>query len=373
MENETSELFRLASKYFFKKFKESGGSQGQLAKEFGVTQAYLSSVMNGSRSASFDLYNRVANRLYGPLDKYLAVGRNIKEGRDPLAGDKEKSENDGVESLIARLTYYVMDHRRIEKEIHELKQFYESIVENLQSAVLVMDREHKIIYANRYLAKLAGIRPEQVIGVNTFAVEAAIPKLQIREFVEKYKEAAERLSPHFFENLHLETPLSGFNYNSGWLIPLLSEDKSFKGMICTFRDTSYAHALFSLLAQTVEHMPDGVVILQQKAVGEVPSATFANKKFRKILGLEDADPFAFPFMDLVKEAKKYVTNFKEWEKFVKYNIKTNVINAKFIIELKSGNTYQVTGNPLTDQYGLHIGRIATLMEIKSKRAENGRS
>lgn len=366
MENETSELFRLASKYFFKKFKESGGSQGQLAKEFGVTQAYLSSVMNGSRSASFDLYNRVANRLYGPLDKYLAVGRNIKEGRDPLADDKEKSETDGVESLIARLTYYVMDHRRIEKEIHELKQFYESIVENLQSAVLVMDKEHKIIYANRYLTKLAGIRPDQAIGVNTFALETAIPKLNIGEFIEKYKEAAERLTPLFFENLHLVTPLSNFNYNSGWLIPLLSQDNSFKGMICTFRDTSYAHALFSLLAQTVEHLPDGVVILQQKAVGELPNAVFANKKFRKIIGLEDADPFALPFTDLIKDAKNYVANYKDWEKFIKNNIKTNAVNSRFTIELKNDETYEVTGNPLSDQYGLHIGRIATLRETKAK-------
>jgi PAS domain-containing protein len=369
MENEISELFRLASKFFFKKFKESGGSQGQLAVEFGVTQAYLSSVMNGSRSASFELYNRIANRLYGPLDKYLAVGRNIKEGREPLADDKEKSESDGVESLIARLTYYVMDHRRIEKEIHDLKKFYESIVENLQSAVLVMDKEHKIIYANKYLTKLAGIRPDQVIGENTFDIEKAIPKLQMGEFIAKYREAAESLSPLFFENLHLVTPLSNFNYNSGWLIPLLSEDKSFKGMICTFRDTSYAHALIGLLAQTIEHLPEGVMILQQKFAGDLPTTTFANKKIRNILGLEDVDSFSLPFMDLVKESKKNVENFKEWEKFVKNCIKTNAVDTKFIIELNNETNYEVTGNPLSDQYGLHIGRIATFKELKQRRPE----
>jgi transcriptional regulator with PAS, ATPase and Fis domain len=269
-----------------------------------------------------------------------------------------------VESLIARLTYYVMDHRRIEKEIHELKKFYESIVENLQSAVLVMDREHKIIYANRYLTKLAGIRPEQVIGENILDVEKSIPKLHMGEFIAKYEEAAERLTPLFFENLHLVTPLSNFNYNSGWLIPLQSEDKSFKGMICTFRDTSYAHALFSLLAQTIEHLPEGVAIMQQKVAGELPSTTFANKKIRKILGLEDFDSFTLSFMDLVKEAKKIVANFKEWEKFIRNNIKTNAVNTKFVIELKNGKNYEVTGNPLSDQYGLHIGRIATFRETK---------
>lgn len=367
MENETSELFRLASKFFFKKFKESGGSQGQLAIEFGVTQAYLSSVMSGSRSASFDLYNLIANRLYGPLDKYLAVGRNIKEGREPLANDKEKSEGDGVESLIARLTYYVMDHRRIETEIHELKKFYESIVENLQSAVLVMDREHKVIYANRYLTKLSGVRPEQVIGKSPLHADKTITNLDISEFSKKYQEAAERLEPLFFENLHMVTPRSNFMYNSGWLIPLLSENKSFKGMICTFRDTSYAHALFSLLAQTVEHLPEGVAIIQQNGVGELPLTTFANKRFRKILGLEDVESFTLPFIELAKEAKKNVTNFKEWEKFIRQNIKTNAVNTKFIVELKNGTTYEVTGNPLSDQNGLHIGRIATLQEVRPQR------
>ncbi|HBI15635.1 MAG TPA: hypothetical protein DDY20_09010 [Desulfobulbaceae bacterium] len=370
MENEISELFRLASKYFFKKFKESGGSQGQLAIEFGVTQAYLSSVMNGSRSASFELYNRIANRLYGPLDKYLAVGRNIKEGREPLANDKEKSEADGVESLIARLTYYVMDHRRIEKEIHDLKIFYESIVENLQSAVLVMDKEHKIIYANKYLTKLAGIRPEQAIDLNTFDIEETIPKLKFGEFIAKYKEAAESLAPLFFENLHLETPISSFNYNSGWLIPLLSEDKSFKGMICTFRDTSNAHALFSILAQSIEYLPDGVAIFKQKSAGEFPVTTFANKKIRKILGVEDRDSFTLPFLDLFKEAKKTVVNFKEWEKFIKNDIKTNAVNTNFLIDLSNEKSFEVTGNPLADQYGLHIGRIIITREKRQRRTEN---
>lgn len=362
MENEISELFRLASRFFFKKFKESGGSQGQLAKEFGVTQAYLSSVMNGSRSASFELYNLIANRLYGPLDKYLAVGRNIKEGREPLADDKEAQERDGVESLIARLTYYVMDHQRIEKKIQELKQFYESIVENLQSGVLVMDREHKVVYANRYLAQMSGVRPEQAIGTTPYDAQKTILNLKIDEFIYKYKEAVARREPTFYEYLPISTPIASVHYISGWLIPILAENNSFNGMICTFRDTSYSHALFSLLAQTVEHLSDGVAIIHQKAVGEMPTTTFANKKFRKILGLEDVDPFSLPFTEAVRAAKNAVENFKEWEKFIKSNIKTNAANTRFIVKLKTGKTYEATGNPLTDQKGLHLGRIVSLRE-----------
>lgn len=368
MENEIAELFRLASKFFFKKFKETGGSQGQLAKEFGVTQAYLSSVMNGSRSASFDLYNLIANRLFGPLDKYLAVGRNIKEGRDPLAGEKESREQDGVESLIARLTYYVMDHQRIEKKIHELKQFYESIVENLQSGVLVMDRDHNVIYANRYLTKLSGVRPEQAIGTSPYNAEKAIPNLKIGEFIKKYREAAERLEPLFFENIPMQTPLSNFRYNSGWIIPLLGENRSFNGMICTFRDTSYSHSLFSLLAQTVEQLPDPVAIIQQRVAGEMPTTTFANKKFRNILGLDAVDPFSLPFSDLIKEMKKNVANAKEWERIIKNNIKTNAADTRFVVELKDGRRFAVTGNPLSDAHGQHLGRIASLRELEAPRS-----
>ena len=298
MPNETSELFALAAQYFLKEYKEKGGSQNGLAKELGVTNAYISSVVNGSRSASFDLYTQIAKRLYGPLDKFLIVGRRLKDGLPPLP-DEQSGQEDEAEHLITRLAYYILDHRRIAKEIQELKQFYESIVENLQSAVMVMDSSNEVTFANKQMESICGILPEEVIGKSPILFEKTIPGLKIYPFVQKYQTAYEQLEPLYYANILFNTSRGPSRYISGWLIPLLDEKEKYKGMICTLRDTSDSYSTYSLLIETVEHIQDAVVVLQQAAPGETPAAFFANKKFRKIFNFDDIDPFSLPFEKLV--------------------------------------------------------------------------
>ena len=145
-------------------------------------------LINGSRSASLELYSQIAEKLYGPLDKFLAVGRRIKEGREPLA-EKEKAPEDPIERLIARLTYYVVDHQRIEKELSELKRFYETIVENQQTGILVMNRDHSIVYANNRMKTMSGISIELILGTSPYNAEEKIPGLNISTFRDKYHEA----------------------------------------------------------------------------------------------------------------------------------------------------------------------------------------
>ena len=109
MHTEMHELFLLAARYFYKNYKRQGGSQGELAKKLGITNSYLSSVMSGTRKASLELQDQIANTLFGPYDKFLALGRRIKDGHEPLE-EKKASSADPVESLLAQLTHYVIDH-----------------------------------------------------------------------------------------------------------------------------------------------------------------------------------------------------------------------------------------------------------------------
>lgn len=74
------DFFALAAKYFLKKYKAAGGAQSQFAAEIGISGAYLSSLINGSKSPSFELCTEIARKLYGSLDRFLYVGRRIKEG-----------------------------------------------------------------------------------------------------------------------------------------------------------------------------------------------------------------------------------------------------------------------------------------------------
>lgn len=363
MPNDTSELFAIAAKFFLRKYKSTGGSQSALAKELGITQPYLSSVLTGSRSASFELYTQLANKLYGPLDKFLTVGRRIKEGQEPLVHKLEEQDDNDIEHLITRLTYFIMDHKRISSEIKELKIFYENIIENLQSAVLVMNSTNKVIFANKRIENICGIRPNEILGKSPFNIEKSIPGLQIYPFIQKFIEAHDQLSPHYFENIPVVTPRGDSHYNSGWLIPLI-KDGMYDGMICTLRDTSNSHALFNLLTETVEHIPEGIVIVHQKAPGVMPTAFFANTKFREILCLDEVDPFSLPFEELITLMKKNVLNKDDWEKFIKDTIKNNTVHASFIIKHRNGKKYSVTGTPLTDKHGVHIGRMAQLTEIQ---------
>ena len=138
MSSDLQDIFRLAARHFYKQYKKNGGSQAEIAEKLGVTQSYVSAVINGSRTSSMELQNQIANILYGPFEEFLTVGRRIQNDLDPEK--KEAPEpKEGVEKLIAELTYYVMDHQRIAKELSDTKNFYEDIVQNLQSGVLVTE------------------------------------------------------------------------------------------------------------------------------------------------------------------------------------------------------------------------------------------
>jgi PAS domain S-box-containing protein len=265
--------------------------------------------------------------------------------------------------MRTRLAYYILDHRRIAKEIKELKQFYESIVENLQSAVLVMDSNNEVIFSNKQIEGICGIRPEDVIGTTPFNFEKTIPGLKIYPFVRSYNDAFEQQKPIYYENINFSTSRGPSHHISGWLIPLLDEDDNFSGMICTLRDTSDAFATFNLLVETVEHIQDAVVILQQSNPGDIPRAFFANKKFRQIFDLDETDPFTLPFQELVTLIKAKITNKKEWENFIGKAIKDNTLSTTFVFKHINGNKYFAHGKPITDRRGIQVGRMATLKKV----------
>lgn len=363
MNEEILELFKLASKFFFKQYKKKGGSQGKLAKEFGVTQTYLSSVMNGSRSASFELYNQISEKLYGPLDKFIGAGRRIREGRDPLEADKPDQE-DSVEKLIAQLTYYVMDYKRVEKELNETKQFYETIVEKLQSGVLVMDKNHKVIYSNNIIEQMADTDKRTILGTTPYITEEIIPGLDLHFFIKQYTIAFEALKATYYSNIPVTTPSGRTVYIGGWMIPLI-EENNFNGMICTLRDQTKSRTLRDILTQTIDTCPYGVGIIQQSTPAEIPSEYLSNKLFLEIFDLEDLRPTAatVPFPELVEIMKTKMKNGDEWENYMHEVFQTNPSDSSFIIHLKNGKSYQWKGAPLTDDENRYLGRMINIEEI----------
>jgi len=163
MKNEIHEIFLLAARFFYKRYKQSGGSQGQLAQKLGITNSYLSSVISGTRKASLELQDQIAKILYGPYDKFLAIGRRIKEGVEPLEEEIEKP-GDPVERLLAQLTHYVLDHQRIEKELALSKEKYRDISLTSGDMIFEMDQDFRFVYVGGRVEEVTGRKPNEIIG-----------------------------------------------------------------------------------------------------------------------------------------------------------------------------------------------------------------
>lgn len=368
MKDDLNELFRLAARFFLKKYKAQGGSQKKLAKELGVSQAYLSTILRGSKSASIDLYSRIASRLYGPLDKFIGVGRRIKNGLEPLEKEEpeiKSSEQEGVESLIARLTHYVVEHQRTEKKLEQLTEHYKLIMENIQTGVLVMNRDHVVTFANKHMEELSNLTVDKIVGTSPLRVDKQIPEIDICEFTQKYKEAAKKLDKTFFRDLVLEVPRENLRYDSGWMIPLIHDDQ-FDGMICTVWDNTTSYSLSKVLMLTLDHDQRGIGIAVQSKPGAPLEIYFLNKTFKKIFSMPKFDTFASPFDEALLKVKKCLVNSDEWHKFCLANIANGSKARKMTVEHVNGRKYLWESKPLTDS-GKHWGRIVIISEIGGQR------
>ena len=165
MKNDLGEIFVLAFKYFYKEYKAKGGTQNKLADRLGITQSYVSAVLNGSKNASLELQNQLANILYGPYEEFLVIGRRIKNGLDPELVIRDEQE-EGVEALIAKLSHYVVDHQRIEKELVQSHKKFRDITLTSSDMIYEMNSEMKFTYLAGKVEKVTGRSEEEMLGQN---------------------------------------------------------------------------------------------------------------------------------------------------------------------------------------------------------------
>ena len=368
MGSDLQDIFKLAAKHFYKQYKKKGGSQAEIAKKLGITQSYVSAVMGGSKTASLELQNQIANILYGPFEEFLAVGRKIQQNIDPEMKETPKPK-EGVEKLIAELTYYVMDHQRIARELAETKNFYEDIVQNLQSGVLVTDSDDTIFFANQSMFVIAGIPLEKLMGVNIIVGKDVFPEANLTEFAEKYLQAKKSLTPLFYDNIKVITPGGRKAYQSGWLIPKVN-DGQYDGMTCTIRDTTKSQELSMLLKISLDNNRYAIGITKQVEPGVYADTYFTNKKMRQLFGQEDTEYEDISIQESLKKCEKFIRNKKEWRDFLLKNFK-NGNKSSLIIKHTNGRQYRWTSESLLDDDGKPWGRIAVVKEVnKGRRKED---
>ena len=366
MNDDLHEIFKLAAKYHFKKYRDKGGNQKGLAKKLGVTQSYVSSVLSGTKTASLELQSQIVNILYGgPYEEFLVIGRRIKSGLAPELHVKKEAAG-SVESLIAQLTHYVMDHKRIEEELVDTKKFYEEIVENLQSGVIVSDTNDDITYLNSYMEDLIGVVAEKIIGTNQLAKDERFPKRKLDALVEYYTEAKENLEPVFYENILVTTSGDNDLWISGWIIPLKRKNR-YDGMIVTIRNMTKNHKMAHGLLATLENIPAGVAIVLQEKEGAEPFNFYINRVGRKMTGVTQT--YGFTFGELKRAIDTFCQIIAEdaAEKFASSCYDSFAGHKEEIVmefDLKGGRRYHWVNQALRDEKGKYLGRMGKLTEIE---------
>lgn len=368
MGSDLQDIFRLAAKHFYKQYKKKGGTQADLAEKLGITQSYVSAVINGSRTSSLELQSQLASLLYGPFEEFLVIGRRIQKGLEPEPVEEPKPE-DNVEGLLARLTHYVMDYQRVVKELANTKSFYEDIVQNLQSGVIVTDSNDTIFFANKFMFEIAGIPQERLLGKNVLSMQDTFPIFESSEFLEYYKEAKNSINPLFYENIRAATMSGRKAFLSGWMIPNANKEK-FSGMTCTIRDMTQFQELTMLLSITLDNSPHAIGISKNKIGQRVYGSTyFTNLKMRKLFGQEDTDHLTINLKASLDKCEKFIRNKKEWRKFLEKH-SAGGTKGSLVIRHTNGKKYKWTSENLLDSDGKPWGRMATVKEVGKGRRKD---
>lgn len=361
MHDELHELFLLATKFFYKEYKESGGSQGKLAAKLGITNSYLSSVISGSRKASLELQNQIANTLYGPYDKFLHVGRRLKEGKEPLAEAMEDSA-DPVEKLLAQLTHYVMDHQRIEKELVLSQEKYRDISLTSGDMIFETDANFRFVYVSGNVQETVGRNPEDILG-RTY-----------RDFLDNTENSrVEKIVQHAIQSRAImDTVLTvqqegETKYRHVIAKPFYGSKGEFMGCRGTYRDITKRKALEEKLEQqnwllqvaldSVRHY--GIVISDAQN-----NVLKWNLEYKRLFGHSDKILKTKNTLKYIQETRRKVADPKQFDRDIK-----QALNSKkeicHIIQLLDGRTVERKVIPLFRGDAL-VGRIAHLRNISNE-------
>ena len=168
----------------------------------------------------------------------------------------------------------VTERNLAEKRIKELKDFYETILNNVKDGIWVTDSSDRMIYINPGMEGIAGVISDQLLGLQ---VTEDFPPETVEQFLPYYRQAKADGMPRPYE-VEVVTPAGRYSVQSGWLIPRF-KDGEYLGMICTIQDVTprkqaeealrqseeRAQAMLNALPDLMFRLDDQGVILGYKA------------------------------------------------------------------------------------------------------------
>ncbi len=165
---------------------------------------------------------------------YMGISWNGKLYGGIILGYKKGNDiknTNLLESLINQ-SAVVIQRIRAERETMELKDFYETIVENVNDGIWVADVHDNITFCNKGMTAIAGLTKEKILNSNLFS---DFPAETFFEFLPYYTKAKETKSVRHYDSIRVVTSSEKVSYQSGWLIPIVV-DGTYHGMICTAQD-----------------------------------------------------------------------------------------------------------------------------------------
>ncbi len=108
------------------------------------------------------------------------------------------------------------------------------VLEAIQEGIWITDQDHRIVFFNAAMERIAGVSAQDVIGTD---VTADFPPETTQAFLPFYRRARNTLEPVKYE-ARVITPAGRETIQAGWLTPRV-ESGHFQGMICTIRDITH--------------------------------------------------------------------------------------------------------------------------------------
>ncbi|MBN2789870.1 MAG: PAS domain S-box protein [Candidatus Delongbacteria bacterium] len=273
-----------------------------------------------------------------------------------------------IEDQSGRIRFACINHditelEKKKEEISNTKDFYESILENISSGVLVTDRNDQVLYVNKEMERIAGVPASRIIGQSIhegFDGETSV------EFKKKYLTVRNSLFLSQYEASNGALSSNRDNIQRGWLIPLV-ENNTFNGMICTAEDVTekvniqkklnvQKRQLDTLVSNlpgmayrclvddnwTMLYISDGV----KKLTGYEPDELVNNKKlsYNDIIDPDEAEKNWSSIYKAMDEGKHYEIEYKI---ITKDGIKKWVWEKAFPVG-KDENGYIITEGFITD-------------------------
>lgn len=352
-------LFQLAAKFFYKKYRGEGGVLDTLAEEIGITPTYLSAVINGSRVCSLDLQNRIAKTFYGPYDQFVAVGRRIADGKDPLENDPY-GQKDSVEKIIAQLTHLVMDHKRMAEKLKASEIKFRDISLTSGDVIFELDENFKVTFVSGRVMQIVGFSEHDLLGKSIFKFFSEDEWKNIVPIIDT------AIKTRTIVDTVLTVQKNGKTFYRHCIAkPVFdARNNSFLGFRGTYRDITRRKHL--------EHNLQDEVSLFQTAIDSVTDcAIVITDKNNKVVRWNEAYQVMMGFPREIIEKQKISHNFA----FLKNKLKNPEDYRKGILEvfsseqetvhsfeMKNGKTIQRKATPVYRD-GIFAGRVTYFSEI----------